>query len=192
MFSKFKGQKNYLKKQPLRIGAATVIMLLFCATIYLVGFFMAGGSPKNIMTVIAILGMLPVAKLIVSFIMYIRAEKYSCPGELVKNVEDAFTDKATYGFDFFLTSEKKNFPLGSCFVYENSLIAYILDKNVKTSDCKEHIEKYLSNNSITGIKVYILSEESKFLERVKSVDLSSYQLSENEEKAFALIKSLSL
>ena len=95
-----------------------------------------------------------------------------------------------YGYDFYLTSYKINFPILSCLVYDGSLIAYLPDnKNIK--ECKEHIEKYLSNNSITGIKVYVLDNKDKFLDRFTNIP-SDYVQNDSDRSAFALIKNLSL
>ena len=68
MFSKYKGEFKYLKKQPVRIGLLTLVLLLMCAGVFMIGYINKG-DVKNIFTIIAVLGMLPVAKMIVSFIM---------------------------------------------------------------------------------------------------------------------------
>ena len=190
MFSKYKGQFEYLKKQPVRIGLLTLVLLIACAGVFMIGFI-TKGDIKNIFTVIAVLGMLPVAKLIVSFIMYIKAESFTCPKELYNQIEKLCEGKdIAYGYDFYLTSYKINFPILSCLVYDGSLIAYLPDnKNIK--ECKEHIEKYLSNNSITGIKVYVLDNKDKFLDRFTNIP-SDYVQNDSDRSAFALIKNLSL
>ena len=121
MFSNHKGEFKYLKKQPVRTGLLTLILLLMCAGVFMIGYINKGDA-KNIFTVVAVLGMLPVAKLIVSFIMYIRAEKYSCKEELKDEIFEIVGDKKIcLGFDFYLTSYKVNFPLLSAFVYALAL-----------------------------------------------------------------------
>ncbi len=190
MFSSKKGLFGYLKKQPVRIGLLTIVLLIGCASVFLIGFFTTGSS-KNILTVIAVLGMLPVAKFIVSFIMYVKAEKYSCEKSIYDEIEAASSNRDfCRGYDFYLTSYSTNYPLASAFVHDGSVIALSIGKTDAKS-CREHIEKYLSQNSIEGFKVYILDNKDKYLERIKSVD-SDYQKSENDLKAYALLKSISL
>lgn len=191
MFSNQKGKYRYLKTQPVRIGLLTVGFLLICAAVFMIGF-LTKGSSKNIFTVIAVLGMLPVAKLIVSFIMCIKAEKYSCPEEIHNLINDTSKDlNICLGYDFYLTSYKTNFPIYSCFVYDGSMILLSGDSKTDSKECKEHIEKYLATNSIEGIRVYILDNKNTFIDRLKGVS-KDYQKTEKDMTAYALIKSLSL
>ena len=191
MFSNHKGEFKYLKKQPIRTGLLTLILLLMCAGVFMIGYINKGDA-KNIFTVVAVLGMLPVAKLIVSFIMYIRAEKYSCKEELKNEISEIAGDKKIcLGFDFYLTSYKVNFPILSAFVYDGSIICLSGDSKLDVKECREHIEKYLTNNSINGFKVYILDNKDKYFDRLKSVT-SEYEKSEADLTAYALLKSISL
>ena len=191
MFSKHKGEFKYLKKQPIRIGLLTIVLRIMCAGVFMIGFITKGDS-KNIFTVVAVLGMLPVAKLIVSFIMYIKAEKYTCPADIKDSIEKILGDSdVAMGYDFYLTSYKINFPLVSAFVYDGSIIALTLDSKLDNKACREHIEKYMANNSITGYKIYILDNKERFYNRLRSVE-KDYIKSDSDLSALALIKSLSL
>ena len=167
------------------------MLLLICAAVFMIGYINKGDA-KNIFTVVAVLGMLPVAKLIVSFIMYIRAEKYSCKEDL-KNEISAIAGNKNFclGYDFYLTSYKVNFPLLSVFVSDGSIICLSGDSKLDAKECREHIEKYLANNNINGFKVYILENKDKYFDRLKSVS-ADYAKSDADLTAYALIKSISL
>lgn len=191
MFSKHKGEIGYLKKQTVRIGLLALLLLVLCAAIFMTGYIMHG-SAKNIFTIIAVLGTLPVAKLLVSFILGIKAEKYSFNKDDAAFVKELFGEKdVLYGFDFYLTSYKTNFPLSSCFVFDETIIALSADKDMDMKECKDHIEKYLANNSINGIKVYILDSLEKYSDRIRSVK-DDYSKTDKDLAAFNLIKNLSL
>ncbi|MBP5494829.1 MAG: hypothetical protein J6X97_07000 [Lachnospiraceae bacterium] len=191
MFSKYKGEFKYLKKQPVRIGLLTLVLLLMCAGVFMIGYI-TKGDVKNIFTIIAVLGMLPVAKMIVSFIMYLKAEKYSCSEDINNEIMNIADNKDfCLGFDFYLTSYKVNFPLLSVFIYDGSIICLSGDSKLDAKECREHIEKYLANNYINGFKVYILENKEKFYERLKSIS-ADYAKSEADLTAYALIKSISL
>lgn len=191
MFSNKKGEFKYLKKQPVRVGLISLILLIMCAGVFMIGYINKGDA-KNIFTIVAVLGLLPVAKLIVSFIMYIKAEKYSC-GEDIKNEIDAIAGEKDFclGYDFYLTSYKVNFPLLSAFVYDGSIICLSGDSKLDAKECREHIEKYLANNAINGFKVYILENKEKFYDRLRSVT-GDYAKSEADLTAYTLIKNISL
>ena len=191
MFSNKKGEYKYLKKQPVRVGLITLILLLMCAGVFMIGYI-TKGDVKNVFTIIAVLGLLPVAKLIVSFIMYMKAEKYSC-SEDIKNTIASIAGEKDFclGYDFYLTSYKVNFPLLSAFVYDGSIICLSGDSKLDIKECREHIEKYLANNAINGFKVYILENKEKFYDRLKSVS-ADYVKSEADLTAYTLIKNISL
>ena len=191
MFSKFKGQFGYLRKQPVRVGIFTVVLLFMCAAVFLTGYILKG-DVKNIFTVVAVLGTLPVAKMIVSFIMYLKAEKFTCKKETYERVEKVLSGKdVEYGYDFYLTSYKTNFAVSSCAVFDGSMILLYPDGKEKNKELREHVEKYLNNNSITQVKVYVLESEDKYIERLKSAD-PSYHRTETDTAAITLIKNLSL
>ena len=191
MFSNKKGEFKYLKKQPIRVGIITLILLLMCAVVFMIGYINKGDA-KNIFTIVAVLGLLPVAKLIVSFIMYIKAEKYTCSEDIKNEIASIAAEKDfCLGYDFYMTSYKVNFPLLSAFVYDGSIICLSGDSKLDAKECKEHIEKYLANNAINGFKVYILENKEKFYDRLRSVT-DDYAKSEADLTAYALIKNISL
>ena len=191
MFSKYKGKFGYLKGQPVRIGLFTLAMLILCAGIFMAGFFIKGSS-KNIFTVVAVLGMLPVAKMIVSLIMYFKAENHSCDKDTYDKIEKSVEGKdVCYGYDFYMTSYKIDFPVKSAVVFDDSLICYMEKCKADSKDLKEHIEKYMANNSITGYKTYVLDNIEKYCDRLKSVS-SDYAKTDSDIQVISLVKSLTL
>ncbi|MCR4649561.1 MAG: hypothetical protein K5776_10845 [Lachnospiraceae bacterium] len=191
MFSSLKGKYGYLKKQPLRTGLLTLFMIACCAAVFLFGYI-TRGSERNIFTIIAVLGILPSAKMIVSFIMYLKNEKYAVSKDIYEKVEEYIKGKdVCYGYDFYLTSYKQNFCINTCFIFDGSLVCLSEDKKSNAKDIKEHIEKYMNQNSIDGYKIYILDNKEKYYDRIKSVDVG-YKKSESDEKLYALMKNLAL
>ncbi len=194
MAEKGKGSFGYLKKQAVKQGVLALSMLAVCATAFLVGFFWLT-EYATILTVIAVLGMLPVAKMLVSMILFMKAEKFSCTNDLYeKLIKTAGEQKEDLlcGFDFYLTSYDKNFPLSAALVRKGSLIAYTPWKKCDCNKCKEHIELYMKKNGITGINVKIFAEENKFAERFAQLCEESIAPAENEKEIYRLLLNLSL
>ena len=52
MFANHKGEFKYLKKQPVRTGLLTLLLLLMCAGVFMIGYINKGDA-KNIFTVVA-------------------------------------------------------------------------------------------------------------------------------------------
>lgn len=190
MFSKYKGTYGYLKKQPVRTGLISLGMVAFSAFIFLFGYYKTH-DVKNLFTLLAVLGMLPASKAIVSFIMSIKAEKYTCSKELFEITGPFLKDAdVVHGYDFYLTSLKENFPIPVCIVCDKSVICYLTDKKLQSS-CVEHINKYLDSNGFNDYKAFVLTEEDKFINRLKTASTSS-ETSEKDTLVLNLMKNLSI
>lgn len=194
MTEKGKGSFGYLKKQAVKQGLFALSMLAVCATIFLIGFFWLTQF-STILTVIAVLGMLPVAKFIVSMILFMKAEKFSCSDELHAKILEAAgnkKDELLAGFDFYITSYDKNFPLSAALVRKGSMIAYTPWEKCDCNKCKEHFEEYMKKNGISGINVKIFSDEKKFLERFVQLSEDNLEVTDNEKAMYGLLLNLSL
>ncbi len=194
MSEKGKGSFGYLKKQAVKQGLLALGMLAICAAIFLAGFFWLK-QYATILTVIAVLGMLPVAKLIVSMILFMKAEKFSCSPHLYEEVMKIAGDKKNdllAGFDFYLTSYDKNFPLSVACVDKGCLIAYTPWEKCDCNKCKEHFEEYMKKNGISGINVKVFTDERKFLERFSQLCEDNAEATGNEKAMYRLLLNLSL
>lgn len=194
MAEKGKGSYGYLKKQAVKQGLIALGMLAFCSAIFLTGYFWLT-QYATILTVIAVLGMLPVAKMLVSMILFMKAEKFSCTADLYDKIMDVAGDKKDdllAGFDFYVTSYDKNFPLSVACVAKDCLIAYTPWKKCDCNKCKVHFEEYMKKNGISGINVKIFTDEKKYLERFSQLCEDSEKTTENEKAMYRLLLNLSL
>lgn len=194
MAEKGKGSFGYLKKQAVKQGIITLIMIAICATIFLVGFLWLTDF-ATIFTVIAVLGMLPAAKSMVSMIIFMKAEKFSCSDELHNRLVQVAGSKAEEllcGFDFYLTSYDKNFPLCAVLIRKGSLIAYTPWEKCDCNQCKAHFEEYMKKNGISGINIKIFSDENKFIERFSQLCEEKLEPADNEKSLYRLLLNLSI
>lgn len=190
---KSQGSYGYIKKQAITYGVMTLVMIAFSAMIFCIGYFVYDNK-YIIITVLAVLGLLPGAKSCVSMIMYIKAEPTACPDALYKrlNVFDATDDKLLVGYDFFLTSPDKNYPICALLVKKGCLIGYTSQAKCDCNKAKEHIETYMKKNGISGINIKIFADEDKFYERFKQLCEEPSENTDSEKALFRLIHNLSL
>ena len=192
-FQKKKGTYQYLKKAPVYQGIITLILLILPVGLFFIGYSITGNF-KNLFTVFAVLGMLPAAKYIVSFIMYLRAEKFSCPSAL-HEITNEYERKGAYiGYDYYLTSYSVNYPLYISAVGKESMIAYLANPKLHAKDCEDHLKEYFKKNELTDfpVKVFEENQKDKFLDRLKTISESTDELTDKEARAFALLSSLSV
>ncbi|MBQ7765663.1 MAG: hypothetical protein IJ397_02340 [Lachnospiraceae bacterium] len=194
MVEKGKGSFGYLKKQAIKQGLLALIMLAVCAAIFLIGYFWLT-KYATILTVIAVLGMLPVAKLLVSMILFMKAEKFSCTVHFYEEIMKIAGDKKDdllAGFDFYLTSYEKNYPLSAACVCKGALIAYTPWEKCDCKKCKEHFEEYMKKNGISGINVKIFTDEYKYIERFRQLCEDLPETTDNEKAMYRLLLNLSM
>ena len=191
LFAKKKGTYPYLKKAPIYQGLMTIGLLILPVGLFFIGYSITKDF-KNLFTVVAVVGMLPAAKSIVSFIIFLRSEKFSIKPELHDQIAKYEGQGAFIGYDYYLTSYTVNYPLPAAAVGKRCLIALSGDSKMKTNDCEGHIKEYLTKNDIKDITVKVFDKEERFLDRLGDLAASSDELSEDEARAFALLASLSI
>jgi hypothetical protein len=190
-FGKKKGTFPYLKKAPVIQGLMTLVLLLLPVGLFFIGYSITK-DVKNLFTVVAVVGMLPAAKSIVSFIVFLRAEKYSCKPELHDKIQPFEGKGALIGYDYYLTSYSVNYPLPAAAVARKCLIALSGNTALKSVDYEDHIKEYMKKNEIKDITVKVFDKEERFLERLAELAASEDEITEDEAKSFALLASLSI
>ncbi len=194
MTIKGKGSFGYLKKQAVKHGLFALGNVAICALIFVIGYFFVEEA-STIFTVVSVLGMLPAAKFIVSMILFMRAEKFSCSKSLYDELvalAGSRKNDILCGFDFYLTSYEKNFPLCAVLVKKGSLIAYAASEKTDTQKAKQHFEEYMKKNGISGIAVKVFSDKGKFVERFGQLCHDETEVAENEKAMYDLLLSLSI
>ncbi len=178
MIKNKKGTYGYIKKQKLTELIKSLIMLSLSVGIYYLGIY-STGSNKNLLTFVAVLGILPMAKFAVNFVMFTKAK--GCSSSLHDKLINENADASFY--DLFLTTYSENYSLSAGFYRKKSLIFITEDEKTDVKKAEEHILESLKKVNIEGItvKVFSSNEENKFIERIK--ELKNLDV-ENEDTVF--------
>ena len=113
--------------------------------IVLLGLFLTGliltKTNKNIFSIVAALGCLPMGWSVINLIMYMRAIPLTDASyEKIKQHEGGLN----IIYDLSLTSEKSTFNVGAITVLNKNIAGYTEDKNMDIQDCQEHIKNQIS------------------------------------------------
>ena len=191
MFKSKKGTYQYLKKEPVRVGLITVGLFLLAAGVFYIGYILTK-DVKNILTVVGMLGMLPACRSLVNMIMLFKAEKFTCKPEDFLEIEKAIGENdIIHGYDLYLTSEKKNFPINSLFVDDNNLYCYIPEVKNK-DDLKKHLELYMNKNNLKDVDIKLIDSLDKYLARVKKCSEDGCKSTDKAFNIYNLMLNLSL
>ena len=169
-----KGSYGYIKAQGKREWIKA--LLLFCISLGMLILGMVitknrypdiswSKSRNNLLTVAAVLGVLPAARFLISAIMFEKAKKYSCPKGICEKVKAVC--KASAGFDFFLTAYKDEFPLYCCVCTENEVLGLLAGDEKKAKQGEEHIHSILKTEGKGNVSIKLFTDEKAFIQRVE-------------------------
>lgn len=192
-----KGEYGYLKAQMKREIFKTALFFALAAVFLILGIVIMKSrdpeltlsqSKNNLLTIAAVLFILPGAKFLVSTIMFAKALKYATPAEL----RDKIIEKNdTAAFDVYLTSYQKDFPLYAVVCGDNELAGLAADPKLDENAAKEHILQILKKDGYKNVTVKIFRDTDRFLERIGSMNAGKEAV-EKSLKLRTLILDVSL
>lgn len=189
-----KGDYGYLLHQrKIEIGKTTLLFAI-SIVIYIAGYLTAG-SRENLFTVVAVLGMLPASKSMVSMIMFLR---FSTGSRLVYEKVSENIGEVPVFYDSVITTTQKSYPVNVFFCHAGNLCGYSEKENLDVKTVEKHIREMLSNNQIKDVSVKLFTNLDAYLGRLASVKEIETKQENNgdgvtkDEQVIALIRALSL
>ena len=181
-----KGEYAYPMYERKRVILRTILYFGISIAVFVLGWA-STKTKDNLLTIVAVLGLLPSSKSLVSVIMYLRIPNFS--QALYKEIsENIKTVPAIYSM--YLTSYKKNFPVNCFAVRSQNLIGFTEFDICDADACENHIKEMLNQNAIKGVTVKIFKERQKFEDR--AVQLEALEPSGREEEILTLLCDISL
>lgn len=177
-YEKYKGSYGYLDTQRKYEIARTVIYFLISFGIFFGGMYLTG-TRKNLLTIVAVLGMLPASKSLVSVIMFARFKSFK---------EKIETGEVLGAYDMIFTSEKKNYPVDHLCVSDGCIIGYTHSAGFDEQAFKDHVLTILSAEKLTGLTVKIFTDKKAYMNRISSLGPSSG----NSQAVMAVLKQIVL
>lgn len=202
-----------MEKQAQRELGKTLILFMASFGVLLIGILIAG-TKNNLLTIVAVLGLLPAAKELTTSIIFSKAKKYNCPKTLYDEVQNLLehdngdnngsgqTDK-TYKtdetdesllviYDLYMTSQEKNYPIYSMCCRNKTLIGIAGSETFDYKKAEEHIQIMLRQNGFKNITVKIFAEQEKYIGRMKELKEQKTENREAEQAVLRLMLNLSL
>ncbi len=173
----------------------TISMFAVSIGILIFGILLSG-SKKNLLTIAAVLGLLPACRSLVNYIMFLKASKYRCGEELhekinnINHIND--TEMLHIRYDLYITSYEKNYPIISMFVANDCLIGYTNIKEFAHNKFEENARTMLGKNNLKIGTIKIFEDETKYLDRLKAVVNNEPKQSKNDLAVSHLMENLSV
>ena len=172
-----KGEYKYASYSKVRNWIITLVMYALSAAIYTIGY-VTTGSNRNLLTIVAILGVLPASKSLIGAIMSSRVKVLN--ESMYAKIEDNIA--SLHGlYNLYLTSYEINFYLAHC----------VITKDSDNKRFDEHIKKHMKIEGIQDILIKVFDNEDAYINRLTQLSNSDQSVQPNE-KLVNLLKNISV
>lgn len=183
-----KGNYGYIEYQKKASVIRTVLFFALSLAIYGLGIY-STGSNKNLLTVVAVLGLLPSCKSAVNAVMFLRASGCS---EQAKEKISFYDDKLVGFYDMYFTSYQKNFPISHMVLKGNVICAYTESVKCDTNAGEAHLEQMLKQDGYKNMTIKIFSNIDKYIDRLSQLSNLDIEESKNRDGMIQMFYSVSL
>lgn len=182
-----KGMAGYLNRQKNIEILKTLISFGLVLAIFLVGFITTG-SRKNLFTLVAILGCLPAARVLVGLIT--RFPYNSISAVKAKEIKQN-APGLTLIFDLVFTTYEKIFPVDCIAIYNNTVCGYASSEKTDLELTAKHLKKMLQDNGHPKASVKIFRDYKAFLLRAEGMaDIAAIEKDDYTQKEARMVSTL--
>ena len=164
-----KGTYEYASYKRIVDIIVTVILFALALGLYVTGR-VTTGSNRNLLTIVAVLGLLPACKMVVDVIMCFRVR--ICTTELKEKI-DCYSDDLYGMYNLLFTSYDKNYSLDHVVITSDSIIGLSLDSKFSEKDFNTHINDLLRKEGIKNTFIKIFNDDNKYLKRLEELKNNS-------------------
>lgn len=158
-----KGQYGYINNEKRKRLVIMLIMFAIPLAIFVSGIRYTG-SRNNVLTIIAVLGMIPAAKFAVDWIMILTVK--SAPESVFRLTEEKASARER-AYELVVTAYEGRMPLDAVVAYQNSVACLSLNGQKELiSKMETHMAKILSSNGLWDETVKIFTDEARFARRL--------------------------
>ena len=159
-----KGDYAYLKRRQRFEILKTVILFAICLAVYITGYIQAG-KRENLLTIVAIVGVLPASKSAVSMIMFVRYRPAA--KQLYDRLKD-YRDRGEALYDLIFVLNQKAVKTECVVIADGSLVVYTKSTAFGESDIAKQLKNFLGNHGKGNYGVKVCKSEKAFLEQALS------------------------
>ncbi|MBP9995883.1 MAG: hypothetical protein KBT19_01245 [Lachnospiraceae bacterium] len=161
-----KGTYEYVAYKK-KIDAIVMIILFALALGLFVIGLIATGSKKNLLTIVAVLGLLPACKQVVALIMSLRVK--SCMNS-VKEMIDEHIGKLYGVYSPYFTAYDKNYAFDHLVITNNSVLLLNTGKSIDEKAYIAHINDLLRKEGLKDILIKVFYDADKYCNRLDELN----------------------
>lgn len=186
---KKKGQYGYRDSNRTTRLIITLVLLAAVLIQLAARFLTDNQSARNILTVMAILTVLPMANMASPLI---ASWKYRTPPEAFHKKAVAYESRFSILYDLVITSKEQIMPMDAIAVHPNGVIAYCTGKKVDATAAEKFLNGMLSGQKLDA-RTKVIKDEAAFFRRLDNLKpASEYEDDGSLPYVAALLKNLSM
>lgn len=175
---KTKGERGYMRARKTRLGVGTVVGFLLMILIYFIGYYIFS-TGKNYVTILAVLVILPTAKIFVQYLMIPWNCKVS--DEIYNEGEVSAAPLKVY-YDMLMTAQEKCFAINMLVIdKDENIVAYTCDDKAVTEKFEKGVTNFLNYYDYNA-KVKLFKDASQFNKRVRQLAARNTELTDEEKE----------
>lgn len=160
-----KGCFGYIKQRRIIETGIALFFLALCLIMYYTGI-KATGSNKNVLSIVAILGTLPMGKFAVTAIMFFKA--MPCSKDLYDSLEKE--NLKPQFFDLYFTTYKKNYQISALSIKRQNIIAFSEDEKTNAKEAEDYIAQVVNQAGMNNVTVKVFKDKEKYFLRLKELE----------------------
>lgn len=187
-----KGEPGYIKAQKMKFLVGTIVEFAVVIGLVVLGYVQTG-SRLNLFTVVAVVGCLPAAKMLVELIAL--WPQRSIEADIYKEVEEK-APLLLKAYDLVITGNDKVMPVNVFVISDHTVYGYTDNRKTDEAKLSSYLKEMLKNNRIEKVTVKIFHDYTAFLARaegmnnIMTVDKSSDRKRENTIRRLLLAVSI--
>lgn len=185
-----KGSYGYFKQKRTWEILKTILMFAVAFSLFFTGYNVTGKT-ANLLTIVAVLGLLPSSKSAVSMIMYLKY--HGCSNELYEKLTKEFGqfEHVLHGYDSVFTTYKINYEVPSIVVKSGNVCGLCEKKGVDLNELNKHISQMLSQNGYKA-NVKIFPQTESYFARIRQLNELEGGKGNQDREIMQVLKQISL
>ena len=207
MSRKSKGEYGYLSYKKKTETIKTILYFLIPLSLFVAGI-LTTGTKKNLLTIVAVLGILPASKNAVLLIMYLKSrgitellhEKTEAAlSGMKQDGRDEVTQHLDVLYEMVFTTHDVTFEVPALFLYAGSICGFLQtgkvpkgkDSQSLLADLEKHLETSLKKEGVT-VNVKMFDTEEAFLRRLNELKPLERAAAAQNGAACRILKQITL
>lgn len=160
-----KGEYGYVSYKKRVETIKTIIFFIIPLSLFFAGWY-ATKTKVNLLTIVAVLGLLPASRSAVTTFMHLKSKGCSLTAyETIKpHLENVY-----FQFDLNITTYCKTFQVANFVMKGKTICAYSEDSAANAAELEKYIKESMEHNGYNGYSFKLFQDLEKYTERIDSM-----------------------